>query len=112
MQKLIFQIIGSSLGLWLSVKFVPQVDFLGDWKELLFAGAILGGINFFIKPLLNIITLPLKILTFGIFGIVVNMFLVWIVDILFPQLSIQGIIPLFWTTLIVWGVNFILGVKK
>ena len=106
---LIFQVIAGILSLWLAVKFVPGVNFTGEIKYLFMAGAALGLINFFIKPVLKIITLPLRILTLGLFSLLLNMLMVWIVDILFPELIIPGIIPLFWVTLIVWGISYLLG---
>jgi len=109
MTNLIFQVIGGILSFWLAVKFVPGVEFVGEIKYLIMAGAFLGLINFFIKPILKIITLPLRILTFGLFGLVINMGLIWFVDIIFPELIIPGIVPLFWTTLIVWLVGYFLG---
>jgi putative membrane protein len=112
MANLIFQVIGGILSFWLAVKFVPGVVFGGEIKYLIMAGAFLGLINFFIKPILKIITLPLRILTFGLFGLVINMGLIWFVDIIFPELIIPGIVPLFWTTLIVWLVGYFLGLKK
>ena len=112
MLTLIWNIIAGFLGLWLAVKFIPGVEFIGEIKYLIFAGAALGLINFFIEPILKVITLPLRILTFGLFGLVINMLLIWGVDILFPELIIAGIIPLFWTTLLIWGVSFFLGLYK
>jgi len=109
MIKLIFQIAGGVLSFYLAVRFVPGVDFEGETKYLVMAGAFLGLINFFIKPILNIITLPLRILTFGLFGLIINMSLIWFVDVIFPELVIPGIVPLFWTTLIVWIVGYFLG---
>jgi len=109
MTNLIFQVIGGILSFWLAVKFVPRVEFVGEIKYLIMAGAFLGLINFFIKPILKIITLPLRILTFGLFGLVINMGLIWFVDIIFPELIIPGIVPLFWTTLIIWLVGYFLG---
>jgi len=109
MTKLVFQIIAGILSLWLAIKYVPGVEFVGETKYLLIAGGVLGLINFFIKPILKIITLPLRILTLGLFSLVINMLMVWIIDILFPELIIQGIIPLFLVTLIVWLVSYFLG---
>lgn len=109
MANLIFQVIGGILSFWLAVKFVPGVEFVGEIKYLIMAGAFLGLINFFIKPILKIITLPLRVLTFGLFGLVINMGLIWFVNIIFPELIIQGLVPLFWTTLIVWLVGYFLG---
>jgi putative membrane protein len=105
---LFLQILAGILGIWLSVIYLPEVEFTGSWQKLILAGAILGLINFFIKPILKVITLPLRILTFGLFGLVINMLMVWLVDIIFPELIISGIIPLFLTSLIVWGINVIL----
>jgi len=44
-----------------------------------------------------------------LFSLVMNMLMVWLVDILFPELTIPGLIPLFWTTIIVWVLCFLLG---
>ena len=123
MNRLILQIIAGILGIFLATKFVPGVslevipgqsslfgiEFTASWQILLLIGSALGLINFFIKPVLKMITLPLRILTFGLFSLVINMVMVWTVDILFPELVIQGIIPLFWTTVIIWGVSLLLG---
>ncbi len=111
MVKLLFHIVSGALGLFLASRFVPGVEFTGTYKTLLIAGGILGLINFFIKPLLDKITLPLRVLTFGLFSLIINMFLVWLVaDVFFPgEIEIHGLIPLFWTTLILWALNFFLG---
>jgi len=109
MSNLIFQIAGGTLSFWLAVKFVPGVEFAGEIKYLIMAGAFLGLINFFIKPIVKIITLPLRVLTLGIFGLIVDMVIIWLISIVFPELVIQGLVPLFWTTVIVWLVGYFLG---
>jgi len=126
MNSLILQIIAGILGFFLATKFVPGVslqilpgqsslfgiEFTASWQILLLIGFALGLINFFIKPILKMITLPLRILTFGLFSLVINVGMIWTVDILFPELVISGIIPLFWTTVIIWGVSLLLGLVK
>ena len=116
MGLLISQILLSVLGLWLAILFVPGVEFNGSWQLLFLVGLILGALNFFIRPLLNkaalpfkLITLPVKIVTLGLSGFLINMLMVWIVDIFFPELVIPGLLSLFWTTLIVWGISYILA---
>jgi len=108
MWTLFLQIIAGILGIFLAERFVPGVSFTGDWKTLIIAGGILGLLNLFIKPILKIITIPLRILTFGLFGLVINMLIVWVTDIIFPELIIRGIVPLFLTSVIVWGISLIL----
>jgi len=109
MTRLIFHIFAGILGFWLATRFVPGVIFTGEIKDLFLIGCFFGIINFFIKPILNLITLPLRIITLGLFGWIINMGIIWTVDIFFPELNIKGIIPLFWTTLILWLLHYLLG---
>lgn len=114
--RLLLHIIAGILTLWIAVKFVEGVEFRGPLfilptnfaelekflSALVFVGAFLGFLNFFLKPILNSITLPFRIITFGLFGFIINLFLVWIVDVIFPELIIVGLLPLIYTTLILW----------
>ena len=123
MDRLFWHIVVGILGVFLGVQFVPGVSlnfipgessFLGivftaEWQIFVLVGAVLGLVNFFIKPVLKIVTLPLRILTFGLFGLVINMLMIWLVDIFFLEFTIQGIIPLFWLTLVVWALSFLFG---
>lgn len=102
------QIISGILGLWLATQFISGVEFAGPWKTFLLVGVILGLINVFIKPILKLITLPIRMLTFGLFTLVINMGIVWAVDIFFTELVIRGFLPLLWTTLIIWGLTSLL----
>lgn len=108
--KLLFHIVSGILGIFLATKFVPGVEFIGTYKMLFIIGGVLGLVNFFIKPIIKKATWLLRILTFGLFSLVINMGLVWLVEILFPKdLEITGIVSLFWTTLIIWALNFFFG---
>jgi putative membrane protein len=108
MWKLFVQIVGGILGIYLAQRFVPNVIFTGTWQTLILIGVILGLLNYFIKPILKILTLPLRIITLGLFGLIINMIMVVAADILFKELKITGIIPIFWTSIIVWGISFFL----
>ena len=110
MKKLLLQIITGILALWLATKLVNGIEFNGSRQILLLAGAILGLLNFFIKPILKTVALPLRILTFGLFSLVINIGIIWAVDSLFNELRFTGIYPLFWTTVLVWGLSLILPI--
>ena len=111
MNRLILHIIAGIISFWIAITIVPNVEiniipgvsgifgiqFTAFWQILILIGSVLGLINFFIKPILNAITLPL------------NMAIIWIVDVLFPELLIVGLIPLFWTAVIAWLTSFVLG---
>lgn len=112
--KLFLHIVSGILGLFIAAKLVPGVDFFGSYFMLGVVGVIIGLANFFIKPILKAVSLPIMILTLGIFSLVINMALVWLIaDVIFSDvLEISGIIPLFWTTAIIWLLNFILGLHN
>jgi len=121
MKKILSQIIAASLGIWLSALFIPGVEvgisnsnFFGipltlQWQIVLLLGATLGLLNFFIKPIINAITLPLRIITLGLFSIVVNMAMLWILDYIFIEITIPWFWSLFWTTVVIWLSNIFIS---
>ena len=106
MTRLIYHIIAGILGLWLATG-IPEVNFEGEIQSLALAGFVLGVINFSIKPILDIITIPLKIMTLGLFSIFLNMAIVWTVDVLILD-KMFTLWTLFLTTIILSIVNLIL----
>ena len=121
MRKLFSQIVSAVLGLWLAVMFVPGVsirlffdsNFFGipitqQWQIILILGTALGLINFFVRPIIGFIAFPLKLITLGLFSIVINMAMIWLLAVIFREITVPLIFPLLWTTLIVWALNFII----
>ena len=109
LQSLFLQIVGGIGGLALAIRILPEVEFTGDIELLLIVGAILGIINAVIKPILNVLTLPIRILTLGLSSFAINILIVLAVDIYFVELDIMGLLPLLWTTLIIWGIGMVLN---
>ena len=99
MERLFWHIIAGILTIFLVVRFIPGValevipgksiyfgiEFDQQWKLMILVGGILGLINFFIKPILDKITIPLKILTLGLFSLILNMGLIWFLEIVFEE---------------------------
>lgn len=71
MLRFIVQAIVTALGLWLSARVVPGVDFTST-GSLVAAALILGLVNAIVRPIMVILTLPLTIVTLGLFLLVVN----------------------------------------
>lgn len=63
------------------------------WGAALLGALVLGLVNAFVKPLMVILTLPLTILTFGLFLLVLNALLLWLVAALAPGVRVQGFVP-------------------
>ena len=123
LKKLVAQMAGAIIGLWLATTFVqgvelkllPDSSFFGiglnaTWQVYLLLGIVLGLLNFFIKPVLDLITLPLRIITLGLFGFVISGALIWIVDVVFKEFSAPLLYPLLITTLIIWGLSLVLSI--
>ncbi len=72
------------------------------------AGAILGLANAFIRPLLLFITLPLNMITFGLFTFVVSGFILWLTAYLVPGFSIASFSVAFIAALLFTLVNLVL----
>ena len=74
--KLIVKWLVLSATVILATHLIPGIS-VASWMVALIAGLVLGLINLIIKPVLNILTLPINWLTLGLFGLVLNAFLFW-----------------------------------
>ncbi len=68
----IVQTLINAAALYVAVLLVPNLEFTGDWWKLLLVAFIFGLINTFLRPALRILTLPITIMTFGLFLLVIN----------------------------------------
>jgi len=96
---LLLRILGSALALWVAAWLIDGFDFNGSWWQLLIAAIILGVANMVVKPLLKLFSLPLILLTLGLFLLVVNAlvlaFVVWLSGVFDLGLTSEGF---FWET--------------
>jgi putative membrane protein len=102
MNSLIVKMIAGIAGIAASVFFLKPGVSSDGWIAIVLSGVAIGLLFFFIKPLIDLITLPLRIITLNLFSFIIIMFLVWITEVLFSvHLEINGLQNLFWTSLIV-----------
>jgi putative membrane protein len=78
--------------LLLVANFVRGVHVEG-WGSALIGALVLGFVNAVVRPLMVFLTLPFTILTFGLFLLVVNALMLWLVAALVPGIRIQGFWP-------------------
>jgi len=72
-------------------KIVPGIQ-VKSFTTALFATFVIGLINIFIKPIIGILTLPINILTLGLFTLVINAALFGLASYLVPGFSVHGIL--------------------
>ena len=63
---------------------------VSDWSAAIFAAIVLGIINAVVKPILIILTIPITILTLGLFLLVINALMLWLVAGLVRGVKIEG----------------------
>lgn len=101
--KILIKSISAGIALYLSAVFfnitIPKLP--DNIKEFLLICLTLGLINYIIRPILQFISFPLNILTLGIFGLVLNIGIIYLLDKAFTGLQIQGFWPLLYTTILI-----------
>ncbi|HLW24231.1 MAG TPA: phage holin family protein [Steroidobacteraceae bacterium] len=95
-----------ALGLWLATDWVPGVE-IDSPGTLILAGLLLGIVNSVLRPVLIVLTLPVTLLTLGLFLPVINAAMVALVAWMLPGMHVAGFWSAFWTALIVSGVSLL-----
>lgn len=108
MFSIIIRIFSNSVALGIAHWLVPGFVVNGGVKEFIIAGFVLGLLNLVVKPILKFISTPIIILTLGIFSLIINGFLLWLVSYFIPFVSIQTASALIWATIIVSFANVVL----
>ena len=107
------RLIVNAAALWVAVQLVPGVTFAGGWLPFFGVACVFGVVNAFIRPVMKILTLPLIILTLGIFALVVNGLMLWLTSSLSAALGlgfhVSGFGAAFWGALVVSIVSTILS---
>ncbi|MCH2171360.1 phage holin family protein [Myxococcota bacterium] len=79
----------SAMGLWLAQALVPGIEFRST-ATLLGAAILLGLVNAVIRPVVILLTLPVTVVTFGLFLLVINALMLGIVSALLSGFSLGG----------------------
>jgi len=78
---------------------VPGLHFDSLWT-ITVAAVVIGVINTFFKPILQILFLPLSIVTFGITAFLINVVLLWGVSYIVPGFEIENFMTAVWGSLV------------
>ena len=94
--NLLIKLIVNSMAVYISAAVLPGVH-IDDFTSALTTAIVLAAANMLIKPVIVLFTLPINILTLGLFTLIINAFMVSITDSL-----IQG----FWVQSFIWALLF------
>jgi len=97
---LVFQILINAGALWVAELVVPGITFTEAWWKLLMVAVVFSLVNTFLKPILRILTLPITILTLGLFLLVINAGMLLLTSLVSDQLALGFHVADFWAALL------------
>ena len=106
MLRLILYILGNAFALWVTQALVPGITFRGSFVTLIIAGAIWGLFNLIVRPIAMVLSIPLLILTLGLFYFVLNGILLWLASFFLPGYQVNGIVSGILGALVMTVVNW------
>ncbi len=95
MKGLVIRWLFLTVAILVAAHLIEGIDVKGFWSAF-FAAAVLGVLNAFFRPILIILTLPINILTLGLFTFVINAVLIMMVSGVIGGFEVHG----FWSALL------------
>ncbi len=114
MAGFLLRLLIGALGLWLASEIVPGIEVRDGWT-LLLAALLLGIVNAVVRPIAVLLTLPLTILTLGLFLLVVNAAMLALVAWTLGGLTVAGFWPALFGSIVVsltgWLASRLIGLR-
>lgn len=111
--RFIVRLLINAAALWVAIRFVPGISFAGDEITLLLVALVFGLLNAIIRPVLIVLSLPILILTLGLFTFVLNALMLWLTSWLSAAFGlgfhVTGFWPAFLGALVVTIVSAVLS---
>jgi putative membrane protein len=105
---LLIRLVVNAIALICVAYVVPGIHVSGFGGALL-AALILGIVNAILRPILVLISLPLEVVTLGLFTLVINALLFWLVGALHVGLTVDGFWPAFWGAIVMAIVSWLIS---
>jgi putative membrane protein len=107
--EILLRYVGNLAALWVASEIFDEMTYGDSFAVLAIAALVFTIVNWVVKPVLAILSIPLIIITFGIAYFFVNMAMLWLTDVVVGDFEAGG----FWTvvgaTIVVWLVNVVIG---
>ncbi len=108
MKNIIIRTIVFVAAVYLASRIVSGISFNG-WQALVLMGIVLTFAHGIIKPIIKIITLPITIITLGLFALVINAALFWFAGSIISGFVVSTFVAAFWGSVVVSVVSGILS---
>jgi putative membrane protein len=84
----LIQILINAAALWVAVQLIDGIDFVGEWWKLLLVAVAFSLLNTYLRPILRILSIPLTLMTFGFFLLVINALMLLLTSAISDQLGL------------------------
>lgn len=99
----VIQTLINAAALYIAVMIVPRLEFAfdteGAWWKFLLVAFIFGLVNTFLRPVLRILTLPITLMTLGLFLLVINALMLMLTGAISAELNLGFTVGDFWAAL-------------
>jgi len=107
--ELLARLVGNLAALWVASELFDEMTYGDSFWVLLLAALVFTIVNWIVKPIVAILSIPLIILTLGVAYFFVNVLMLLLTSVIVPDFAVGG----FWTyvgaTIIIWLVNLVIG---
>jgi len=111
--KLLLRLLINAGALWVAVRIVPGISYVGNPVLLLGVALVFGVVNTVIKPIVTLFSLPAVLLTLGLFLLVINACMLWLTSWMSATLGlgfhVDGFAPAFLGAIVVGLVAWLLS---
>lgn len=90
--SLLISIIVNAISVMLAAYIIPGTS-VDSFGTAILVTIVMGFMNAIVKPILTILTLPITIMTLGLFLFVINLIILYLVDSLIPGFELGGVVP-------------------
>lgn len=90
---MVLKYLGTVAAVALTVNLVPGITVLGGWPTIFLIALVWSVIIMVVKPVLTILTLPITIITLGLFSFVLNVALFYAMTWVVPGFMVAGLVP-------------------
>ncbi len=114
--RLLLLLLTNVIALWVAEHLVHGLQIDHVWPTLIIAGAVLGLLDWLVKPVIKLLALPFVIITLGLVLIVINAAILGLMALLVPGVSLSGFIAALECAIIIsivsWIVTTLFGLRN
>jgi putative membrane protein len=107
--ELLARLVGNLAALWVASEIFDEMTYGDSFWVLLAAAVVFTIVNWIVKPIVAILSIPFIIITLGIAYFFVNVLMLLLTSVIVPDFAVGG----FWTyvgaTIVIWLVNLVIG---